>query len=176
MQKTVQLNHRLNDLERDLVEGCTLNNRSAQRELYYKYCNAMFSMAYCILNDPENAQDALQDAFIRVYRDIGQFRGSAALGAWIKIIAVRAALNILRRKKRLDLEMLDGTFNHELPVQIPEYIYSEILRKPFYHCPMVAAPFFSWLKLKATRMPKPPKCLMLLPELPNRNCTMPGFY
>jgi RNA polymerase sigma factor (sigma-70 family) len=134
LQETVQLNHWINDLERDLVEGCTRNDRIAQRELYYKYCNAMFSTAYRILNDHENAQDALQDAFIQVYRDIVQFRGSSSLGAWIKTIVVRSALHKLRKEKRLDIEMLEGAFE-ELPVQIPEYLNSEYLEKAILSLP-----------------------------------------
>jgi RNA polymerase sigma factor, sigma-70 family len=134
LQETVQLNHRINNLERDLVKGCTRNDRIAQRELYYKYCNAMFSTAYRILNDHENAQDALQDAFIQVFRDIGQFRGSSTLGAWIKTIVVRTALHKLRREKRLELEMPDGSFE-EVSVQIPEYLNSEYLEKAILSLP-----------------------------------------
>jgi RNA polymerase sigma factor (sigma-70 family) len=134
LQETVQLNQRINNLERDLVEGCTRNDRIAQRELYYKYCNAMFSTAYRILNDHENAQDALQDAFIQVYRDIAQFRGSSTLGAWIKTIVVRSALYKLRREKRLKLEMLERSYD-ELPVEIPEYLNSEYLEKAILSLP-----------------------------------------
>ena len=135
LQETVQMNHRVNNLERDLVEGCTRNDRIAQRELYYKYCTAMFSTAYRILNDHENAQDALQDAFIQVYRDISQFRGTSTLGAWIKTIVVRSALHILRREKRLNLEMADGAYHHEMAVQIPEYMSSEYLEKAILSLP-----------------------------------------
>ena len=134
MQENVQLNHRINNLERDLVEGCTRNNRIAQHELYHKYCNAMFSTTYRILNNYENAQDALQDAFIQVFRDIRQFRGTSTLGAWIKTIVVRSALHKLRTEKRLELELLDSSFEESF-VPVPEYLNSEYLEKAILTLP-----------------------------------------
>ena len=95
----------------------------------------MFSTAYRILNDYENAQDALQDAFIQVFRDIGQFRGSSTLGAWIRTIVVRTALQKLRRDKLLNLVMLDG-WHEEMYVQIPEYMNSEYLEKAILSLPI----------------------------------------
>jgi len=134
LQETTQTNHRINELERDLVKGCARNDRIAQRELYYKYCNAMFSTAYRILNDHEHAQDTLQDAFIQVFRDIRQFRGSSTLGAWIKTIVVRSALHKLKKEKRLGWETIEN--NHDdITIQIPEFMSSEYLEKAILSLP-----------------------------------------
>jgi RNA polymerase sigma factor (sigma-70 family) len=134
LQETTQTTHRASEIERDLVEGCIRNDRIAQRELYYKYCNAMFSSAYRILNDHENAQDALQDAFIQVYRDIKQFRGSSTLGAWIKTIVVRTALHKLQKEMRLGWETL-GNIHEEPAIHVPDFMSSEYLEKAILSLP-----------------------------------------
>ena len=89
--------------ERDLVERCRSNGplsdqRTAQRLLYERYKRAMFSTAYRILNDYDNANDALQDAFVDVFRNLDQFAFRSTLGAWIKTIVVRQAV----RKQQLE--------------------------------------------------------------------------
>jgi RNA polymerase sigma factor (sigma-70 family) len=134
LQETTLTNHRINELERDLVKGCTRNERIAQRELYYKYCDAMFSTAYRILNNHENAQDALQDAFIQVYRDIRQFRGSSTLGVWIKTIVVRTALHKLQKEKHLGWEIIQNNYE-DVTIHVPDFMSSEYLEKAILSLP-----------------------------------------
>jgi RNA polymerase sigma factor (sigma-70 family) len=134
LQENTLTNHRINEAERDLVKGCAGNDRIAQRELYNKYCNAMFSTAYRILNNHENAQDALQDAFIQVFRDIGQFRGSSTLGAWIKTIVVRSSIHKLQKEKRIGWAAIENG-HEELTIHIPDYLSSEYLEKAILSLP-----------------------------------------
>ncbi len=82
----------------DLVHRCQSGDRSAQSELYHRYAKAMLNCAYRILNDKEEAKDALQDGFVKVFRKIDQFRGDATLGAWIKRIIVNTAINQSRKR------------------------------------------------------------------------------
>jgi RNA polymerase sigma-70 factor (ECF subfamily) len=75
--------------EADLITGCLLHDRIAQRQLYDRYKKAMYTLAYRITGDFDDANDVLQDAFLDVFRHLDQFRGDATLGAWIKQIVVR---------------------------------------------------------------------------------------
>ncbi|GAB2554114.1 RNA polymerase sigma factor [Spirosoma aerophilum] len=89
--------------ERALVERCqatdkSTDRRAAQRQLFEQYKRAMFSTAYRILNDYDHANDALQDAFVDVFRNLDQFAFRSTLGAWIKTIVVRQAI----RKQQLE--------------------------------------------------------------------------
>ena len=79
--------------ERELVDRCRTNDRVAQRMLFERYKRAMFSTAYRIINDYDHANDALQDAFVEVFRNLNQFAFRSTLGAWIKIIVVRQAIH-----------------------------------------------------------------------------------
>lgn len=83
--------------EADLISGCLLNDRIAQRLLYDRYKKAMYTLAYRITGDFDDANDVLQDAFMEVFKHLNQFRGEATLGAWIKQIIVRKST----KKKRL---------------------------------------------------------------------------
>ncbi|WP_080059620.1 RNA polymerase sigma factor [Spirosoma aerolatum] len=84
--------------EHELVDRCRANDRIAQRLLFERYKRAMFSTAYRIINDYDHASDALQDAFVEVFRNLDQFAFRSTLGAWIKTIVVRQTL----RKQQLE--------------------------------------------------------------------------
>jgi RNA polymerase sigma factor (sigma-70 family) len=80
-----------------LITGCLLHDRTAQRRLYDRYKNAMYTLAYRITGDYDDANDVLQDFFMEVFRHLDQFRAEATLGAWIKQIVVRKST----KKKRI---------------------------------------------------------------------------
>lgn len=83
--------------EADLITGCLLNDRIAQRQLYDRYKKAMYTLVYRITGDFDDANDVLQDAFLEVFKHLSQFRGESTLGAWVKQIVVRKST----KKKRL---------------------------------------------------------------------------
>lgn len=85
--------------EAELISGCLLHDRTAQRQLYDRYKNAMYTLAYRITGDFDDANDVLQDSFMDVFRHLNQFRGEATLGAWIKQIVIRKST----KKKKIVL-------------------------------------------------------------------------
>ena len=60
----------------------------------------MYSTVYRMLNDEDQAHDALQEGFIQVFNDLHQFKGSSTLGSWIKTIMVRQALKKIKTEQR----------------------------------------------------------------------------
>lgn len=85
-----------------------------QKQVYERYCDAMYTTAFRILNDADMANDALQEAFIQVFTDIKQFRGDSTLGAWIKTIAIRTSLRKLKKEdtfSRIDFEQNGDTIS-----------------------------------------------------------------
>jgi RNA polymerase sigma-70 factor (ECF subfamily) len=122
------------DIERTLVQGCIRNERIAQRDLYQKYCDAMFTIAYRIVNNRDDAHDALQDSFIQVFRDIGQYRFDSTLGAWIKTIVVRTSLRLLSKNRNLAFADMDEAKSDEM-ILIPDTLNSEYLEKVILSLP-----------------------------------------
>lgn len=88
--------------EAELIAACLSNNRLAQKQLYEKYCNAMYTVAYRITNDFEAANDVLQEAFVKIFRALHKFEQRSTLGAWIKTIVVRTALSYIRKVKETE--------------------------------------------------------------------------
>lgn len=84
----------------------------------------MFSTVFRLLNDYDVANDALQEGFVEVFRNLHSFRQESTLGAWIKTIMVRQAL----RQRRLFpvFEPLD-TATHDRPVDMPDTVTGEQL-------------------------------------------------
>jgi RNA polymerase sigma-70 factor (ECF subfamily) len=100
--------------EKQLIEGCISGQRIAQKELYERYQNAMFTLAYRITNDFELANDVLQEGFVQVFRAIEQFRGESTIGAWIKTIVVRTAYKKVKQRVVFeDLELIPQQSNIE---------------------------------------------------------------
>lgn len=88
--------HTFSGPEADLVSECIRNSRVAQKALFEKYKNAMYSTALRIIGNTDEAQDVLQDTFIDVFENISSFRFESTLGAWMKTILVRKALRRLK--------------------------------------------------------------------------------
>ena len=113
----------IDPIERDLAVRCRLgggasDRRTAQRLLYERYKRAMFTTAYRLLNDYDHANDALQDAFVEVFKSIDQFAFRSTLGAWIKTIVVRQSL----RKQQLEGRFLSLDETHDQPAPFRDTI------------------------------------------------------
>jgi RNA polymerase sigma factor (sigma-70 family) len=83
----------------ELIERCKLGDRDAHYKLYRLYSRAMYNVAYRIIGREEDAEDALQEAFISGFRNLESYRGDAAFGAWIKRIVVNKAINIVKKRR-----------------------------------------------------------------------------
>lgn len=116
-----------------LLDQCLAHNRLAQRQLYDRYKDAMFTLCYRITSDFELAQDALQEAFVGVFRGLASFRRESSLGAWIKTIVVRTAYKKIRREV-MYTESLDQVPDHAV-IDWGEYLVPEYLEKAIQGLP-----------------------------------------
>ncbi|MGZ5136141.1 MAG: RNA polymerase sigma factor [Flavitalea sp.] len=91
--------------ERDLVKQCLRENPEAQRELYERYAKSMLGLCYRYTKSVNDAEDVLQDGFVRVFGNLKQFKFEGELGGWIRRIMVNTALNFLKRNKKYRDEM-----------------------------------------------------------------------
>jgi len=97
-----------------LIEECRKGNSKAQFRLYNQYSKAMYNLAYRILNNREDAEDILQEAFIECFRNIDSFRFESTFGAWLKKIIVNKCINYIKKKK------IDVTLFETLPPTVYE--------------------------------------------------------
>ena len=87
------------NIHEDLIARCKAGDREAHYKLYKLYSRAMFNVSYRITGREEDAEDALQEAFISAFRNLNNYRGDAAFGAWLKRIVVNKAINVLKKRK-----------------------------------------------------------------------------
>ena len=83
--------------DNDLIRGCRENNRKSQEMLYRRYARVMYSLCLIYENDRDNAKDILQEAFIKVFRNIGSFDNKGSLKGWIKKIITNTAIDSYRK-------------------------------------------------------------------------------
>lgn len=83
----------------DIIEKCRRGDREAHYQLYRLYSRSMYNVGYRIVNNEEEAEDVLQEAFISAFRSLNHYRGDATFGSWLKRIVVNKAINVLKRRK-----------------------------------------------------------------------------
>jgi len=88
--------------EEDIIAGCKQGKRFAQNELYNRYCGAMLGIAMRYSANKTEAEDALQDAFVKIYKNIVKFEGrrDGSLTTWIKTIVVNTTLSLNKKNKK----------------------------------------------------------------------------
>jgi len=120
--------------ESDLIDACLANDRLAQKKLYEKYKNAMYSVCYRITNDYDMANDVMQDAFIQIFKSLASFRRESTLGAWIKTIVVRTAIKKVKKTKKF-VELDDRITSGDDFIDWGHYLDAEYLEKAILSLP-----------------------------------------
>jgi RNA polymerase sigma-70 factor (ECF subfamily) len=89
----------------DIIEKCKQNNRVAQLQLYNQYCDGMFAVAMRFVKDSMEAEDIVQEAFIKAFTKLHQYKAEVTFGAWLKRIVVNKSIDLLKSKKQHMLEL-----------------------------------------------------------------------
>ena len=93
--------------EKALIRAVLDGDRGAARSLYDQHVRRVFQVAYRLLGDRDQAEEATQDTFVKAFSRLDSFRGESSLGTWLHAIAVSMALTALRKKKRRLLREAD---------------------------------------------------------------------
>lgn len=83
-----------------IISGCIQNRPSSQRELYNRYSPKMLSVCYRYAQNREDAEDMLQEGFIKVFTQIHTFQNKGAFEGWIRRIVVHTCINFLKKHKK----------------------------------------------------------------------------
>ena len=122
----------------DLVEACKKGDQKAQFELYRLYHVAMYNTTLRIVGDSDDAEDVMQEAFLKAFLKLDSYRGEVSFGAWLKRIVINKALDFLRLKKeKLSLEDAGeiGEMEDE-PDDSPQVEYrAEAIKRAIYRLP-----------------------------------------
>lgn len=92
--------------EQQLVRDCLREKPGAQRRLYEHYAKTMLGICYRYTKSVKDAEDVLQDGFVKVFLNLHQYKFEGEPGAWIRRIMVNTALNFLKSNRRYRNEMV----------------------------------------------------------------------
>lgn len=86
--------------ENDLIKQCKGGNREAFNELFTIYQQQVINVAYSMLSDREDAFDATQEVFVRVYKNIESFKEQSSFATWLYRITSNVCSDMLRKRQR----------------------------------------------------------------------------
>lgn len=90
-----------------LIEGCRKGSRSAQMALYRKHAGRLYAACFRIVGNASEAEEAMQDAFLKIFTRIDQYRTGLCFEAWMQRIAVRTAIDYVRKQTPVPEELTD---------------------------------------------------------------------
>src|SRR5215213_3497879 len=100
-----------------VIQRCKNGDRKAFHELYHLYAKAMFNVSLRILNNTEEAEEVLQDSFLKVFEKINRYDPKYSFGAWLKRIVINGSLDVLKRKKLILVPLNGMQYAQEEEVQ-----------------------------------------------------------
>jgi len=93
--------------EDELIRGCIRENAACQKALFDRYASRMLGVCYRYARNQADAEDILQDSFIKVFNKIGQFKSEGSFEGWIRKIVVHTAIkkySLMRYQKEQSVE------------------------------------------------------------------------
>lgn len=108
--------------ERKLVKECLRRKPEAQRLLYERYAESMLGLCYRYTKSITDAEDILQEGFVKVFHHLDQYRFDGELGAWVRRIMVTTALNYLKKNRHYRQELsFENEGLHPVSDEDPEW-------------------------------------------------------
>ncbi len=108
-------NHTLNDY--DLIHGSLKGDRQIQEMLYHRFSPKMYAVCLRYSGNADDAQDLLQEGFIKVFNNLNKFRGEGSFEGWIRRIFVNTSIEHFRRK----VNMYSVTDTQEQTIEDKEF-------------------------------------------------------
>mgnify|MGYP000340399300 CR=1 FL=1 len=107
--------------EEEILKGCQQGERLYQEMLYRQFATKMYGICMSYAGERPLAQDMLQDAFVKVFRNILNYRGDGSLEGWIRRIVVNTAIDHIRQRKNI------VKLDKERTVLQPTHVYNDAL-------------------------------------------------
>jgi RNA polymerase sigma factor (sigma-70 family) len=102
--------------DEQLIQLCKKNDRQAQKTLFTKYAPKMMGVCLRYSKNYDDAQDILQEGFIKIFKKIGTFEGKSSLATWMSRIFVHTAINSFRKAhlKHVHVDITDEYYAEKL--------------------------------------------------------------
>lgn len=101
--------------DKELIEGAISGKSEYQQMLYQKYAGAMLTICRRYTRNMEEAEDVLQEVFVKVFLNLKNFRQESTLGYWIKKLTINALISSQRKKSNMIYPVDIDEMTHEIP-------------------------------------------------------------
>ena len=123
------------NIHQDLIDRCRKGDTKAQFELYKLYYKPMYNISFRMVGDALEAEDVMQEAFLKAFTKLDTYEGLVSFGAWLKKIVINRSLDYLKKRKVKFEEI-----NEKIPDEEPEGIvisevHMEHLKKAIQRLP-----------------------------------------
>ena len=110
-----------------MLAGTLKNNAAAQEALYDRYSPRMLAVCYRFAKSREDAEDMLQEGFIKIYTQLHQYRSEGALEGWIRRIIVHTCINVLKKNKKFfeTVDLIHANAFHTKDDMVPSIIQAK---------------------------------------------------
>lgn len=98
--------------EKELIQKCLKNDRNAQNFLYEKHCTPMFGVCRRYMKDDAEAESCMISGFIKVFKNLNQYKHNGSFEGWIRKIMVNECLMELRKRRNFNISI--ETVSHKL--------------------------------------------------------------
>src|SRR3954454_18949680 len=123
--------------EEAILQGCLKNHAAAQKELYNRYSPKMLAVCYRFAHNREDAEDMLQESFIKVFLQIHTFQNKGAFEGWIRRIIVHTCINHLKKYKKFNesVDIDQAISAHVKEETIPSIMQAKQVTECIRHLP-----------------------------------------
>lgn len=123
------------NIHQDLIDRCRRGDTKAQFEIYKLYYKPMYNVSLRMVGNEVEAEDVMQESFLKAFTKIESYRGEVSFGAWLKKIVINRSLDQLKKRK-VKFEELNEKIPDEEPVQLTiSEIQMEQLKKAVTRLP-----------------------------------------
>jgi RNA polymerase sigma-70 factor, ECF subfamily len=105
--------------DRELILRAQKGDQAAFRRLVERHQRRAFAIAMGLVRDENDARELVQDAFLRVYRNLNSFQGGSSFFTWLYRIVTNLAIDLMRKPGRRDAELVDGQAASDEPTDFP---------------------------------------------------------
>lgn len=128
--------------DEELVEKVKKGDADVYEKIIQKYQSKVFGLIYNMTKNQNDIEDLAQEVFIKIYKNLGKFKGESSLYTWIYKITVNLCLDEMKKRKNViyldeKIEVDDGEVNRELPSEekSQEKLYEEKeLQEKLHNC------------------------------------------
>jgi len=166
MERVTQPDAELTASDRELLDRCRAGDEAAFDDLVVRHQQRAFNIAFQVLRDHEDATEVAQDAFVRIYRSVNDFRGDCEFTTWLHQIVVNLARNKHRWWKRrgrqasVSLDDPVETADGDMPLQIASGIDAPDVQS-------VKAEFVELLSCRMDELPRKLREVLVLRNVEN---------